>query len=63
MFPVTLSPLTATGIANSSVANPDPNLDPDLHVFGPPGADPDPLIRGVDPDPAPDLDPSITKQK
>jgi hypothetical protein len=25
--------------------------------------DPDPLVRGMDPAPAPDLDPSITKQK
>jgi hypothetical protein len=25
--------------------------------------DPDPLVRGVDPAPDPDLDPSITKQK
>jgi hypothetical protein len=25
--------------------------------------DPDPLVRGLDSDPAPDLDPSIIKQK
>jgi hypothetical protein len=25
--------------------------------------DPDPSVRGMDRDPAPDLDPSITKQK
>jgi hypothetical protein len=29
------------------------------YVFGPPGSDPDPLVRGMDPDP----DPSIIKQK
>jgi hypothetical protein len=33
--------------------------DPDPYVFGPPGSDPDPLVRGTDPDPAP----SIIKQK
>jgi hypothetical protein len=47
-----------------SVADPDPNLEPDPsdpYVFGPP--DPDPLVRGLDPDPAPGPDPSITKQK
>ncbi len=39
-------------IAYTSVADTDPNQDsPDPHVFG------------MDPDPAPDLDPSITKQK
>ena len=47
----------------SSVA--DPNPDP--HVFGPPGSDPDPLVRGMDtvPDPAldPNPDPSIIMQK
>ena len=39
---------------------PDP---PDPRVFGLP--DPDPLVRGVDPDPAldPDPDPSIIMQK
>ncbi len=30
-----------------------------IHVFGPPGSGPDPLVRGMDPDP----DPSIIKQK
>jgi hypothetical protein len=41
-----------------SVADPDPNLDPDPpdpHVFG--LLDPDPLVRGMDPDPDPALDP------
>jgi hypothetical protein len=33
---------------------PDPNLDPDPHVLG----HPDPLVRGMDPDP----DPSIIKR-
>ncbi len=45
-------------ILKSSVADPDPNPDPDPpdpHVLGPP--DPDPLVRGMDPDL------SITKQK
>ncbi len=48
---------------HTSVADTDP------HVSGPPGSgsDPDPLVRGMDPDPppAPDLDPypSIIKQK
>ncbi len=37
-----------------SVPDPDP---PDPHVFGPP--DPDPLVRGMDPD----QDPSIIKKK
>ncbi len=44
----------------SSVANPDPNPDPDPsdpYVFGILDPDPDPLVRGMDPDP------SITKQK
>jgi hypothetical protein len=43
-----------------SVPDPDP---PDLRVFGLP--DPDPLVRGMDPDPAldPDPDPSIIMQK
>jgi hypothetical protein len=40
-----------------SVADPDP----DPHVLG--LLDPDPLVRSMDPDPAPDLDPYITKQK
>jgi hypothetical protein len=33
--------------------------DPDPYVFGPPGPDPDPLVRDINPDP----DPSIIKQK
>jgi hypothetical protein len=41
-----------------SVADPDP---PDPHVFGPPGSGS--ISRGMDRDPAPDLNPSITKQK
>jgi hypothetical protein len=41
---------------------PDPNPDPrDPRVFGLP--DPDPLVRGMDPDPALDPDPSIIMQK
>jgi hypothetical protein len=32
-----------------SVAEP---ADPDPHVFGPPGPDPDLLVRGTDPDPS-----------
>jgi hypothetical protein len=41
----------------SSVA--DPNPDPgDLGLL-----DPDPLVRGMDPDPSSDPDPSIIKQK
>ena len=45
-----------------SVADPDP---PDQHVLGLLDPVPDPSVRGMDPDPdpAPDLDPSITKQK
>jgi hypothetical protein len=48
----------------------DPNLDPlvrgsvadpDPHVLGLP--DPDPLVGGMDPDPALDPDPSIIMQK
>jgi hypothetical protein len=33
--------------------------DPDPHDFGPPGSDPDPLVKGMDPDPdlAVDSDP------
>jgi hypothetical protein len=43
-----------------SVPDPDP---PDPHVFG--LLDPDPLVRGMDPDPDPalDPDPSIIMQK
>jgi hypothetical protein len=38
-----------------SVADPDPNPDPRIHMFsGLP--DPDPLVRGMDPDPDPALD-------
>jgi hypothetical protein len=38
---------------------PDPDLDPpDPRVFWPP----DPLVRGMDPDPALDPDPSIIMQ-
>ena len=36
--------------------DPDPD-PPDPHVFGPLGSGPDPLVRGMDPDP------SIIKQK
>jgi hypothetical protein len=39
----------------ASVPDPDPEPDPDPpdpHVFGPPGSDPDPLVRGMDPDPS-----------
>jgi hypothetical protein len=39
-----------------SVADPEP---PDPHVFGPLNPDPDPLVRGMDPD----LGPSIIQQK
>jgi hypothetical protein len=31
--------------------------------FGLPGLDPEPLVRGMDPDPALDPDPSIIMQK
>jgi len=41
-----------------SVADPDP---PDPHIFLDP--DSDPSVRGMDPAPAVDPDPSITKQK
>ncbi len=43
---------------SDSVADPDPNPDlSDPYVFGPPGSgltllDPDPLVRGMDPDPS-----------
>jgi hypothetical protein len=43
-----------------SVVDPDPD-PPDPHVFGPPGSGPDPQVRGMDPDPAPDS--SIIMQK
>jgi hypothetical protein len=54
--------LTTTYIPTASV--PDPNPDPpDPRVLGLP--DPDPLVRGMDPDQdaALDLDPSIIMQK
>ncbi len=39
------------------ISVPDPNPDPtDPHVFGP-RSGPDPLVRGMDPDPAPAPDP------
>ncbi len=46
----------------SSVADPDP---PDPHFLGLPEPVPDPLVRGMDPDPgtALDPDPSIIMQK
>jgi hypothetical protein len=44
--------LVAFFFAESRV--PDPNPDPDPHIFGP-----DPLVKGMDPDP----DPSVIKQK
>ncbi len=40
-------------------ADPDPS---DPYVFGPPGSEPDPLVRGIDPDSYPAPDPSIIKQ-
>ncbi len=52
-------PVSLTPVANgknkstkqeSSVGEPDP----DLHVFGPPGSGSGSLVRGTDPDPAPD---------
>ncbi len=46
--------------------DPDPNLDPsDRMFFGLLDPDPDLLVRGMDPDPATELDPdpSIIKQK
>jgi hypothetical protein len=57
---ITLLPGTDTGTDTTTawylpVLCPDPNPDP--HVLGLP--DPDPLVRGMDPDP----DPSIIKQK
>jgi hypothetical protein len=46
----------------TSVADPDPNPDPpDPHVLG--LLDPNPLVRGMDPDPNTALDPSIIEQK
>jgi hypothetical protein len=49
-------------VVQISVADPNPDPDPsDPRVFGPP----DPLVRGMDPDPAldPDPEPSILMQK
>jgi hypothetical protein len=59
--------------SKSSVADPNPDLEPDTHVLGPTvlrihmfwgllDPDPDPLVRGMDPDSdlAPDPDLSIT---
>ncbi len=42
--------------------NPDPD-PPDPHFLGLPDPDPDPLVRCMDPDSAPDSDPSIIMQK
>jgi hypothetical protein len=44
----------------SSVVDPDPD-PPDPHVLG--LLYPDPLVRGVDPDPVPEPNPSIIMQK
>jgi hypothetical protein len=47
----------------SSVADPNPDPDPsDPHVLGLLNPDPVPLVRGMDPDQAPDPDPSIIMQ-
>jgi|LakMenEpi03Aug12_release.lakeMendotaPanAssembly.Ray.scaffolds.fasta_scaffold5700976_1 hypothetical protein len=48
-----------------SVADPNPNLDPnpDLSNPGLLDPDPDPPVRGMDPAPALDPDPSIIKHK
>jgi hypothetical protein len=43
-------------ITKSNVPDPDPN--PDLRVFGLP--DPDPIVRGMDPDPPLNPDPSTS---
>jgi hypothetical protein len=48
------TPKNHTDSLLSSVADPDPS---DLHFLGLVDPDPDPLVRGMDPDP------SITKQK
>jgi hypothetical protein len=45
-------------IPGHSVADPDP-VPSDPYVLGPLDPDPDPLVRGTDPDP----DSSITKQE
>jgi hypothetical protein len=47
-------------LASGSVADPEFRI----HMFlGLPDPDPDPLVRGMDPDPALDPDPSIIMQK
>ncbi len=44
-----------TGCYSTSAADPHPNLDPsDPYVLGLLDSDPDPLVRGMDPDSAPD---------
>ncbi len=43
----------------TSVGNPDPQNAKILMFLGLPAPDPDPLLRGTEPDPAPDLDPSV----
>jgi hypothetical protein len=42
-------------LLGTSVGEPDPQ---DPHVFGPPGSGSDPLVRGAEPDPAPDPAPN-----
>jgi hypothetical protein len=49
--------LTKSRLQKQLVADPDP------HVLGLPDPDLDPLVRGMDPDPALDPDPSIIMQK
>ncbi len=53
---------TTTTIQECSVGDPEP--DPNPHVFGPPGSEVWIRIRGMDsdsaPDPALDLDPSLS---
>jgi hypothetical protein len=56
LFSLTIFVIKIFYIPKSSVADPD---QPDPHFLG--LLDPDPLVRGIDPDPAPD--PSIIKQK
>ncbi len=49
------SPCIELTLVYNSVGDLDPEPDPqDPNVFGPPGLDPDPLVRGTDPDPDPD---------
>ncbi len=50
--------LLSTVFGSGADPNPDPD-PPDPHVFGP--LDPDPLVRGMDPDPA--LSPSKNSKK